>query len=155
MSVPRPNHRWEYHRQAVERTLNWAEQCKEAHGRPSEQGLFGIVQGGTDGALRQMCARRLIELDLPGYAIGGLAVGEGFAAMVDVLNQTAPLLPEGKPRYLMGVGYPRDIAAAVAAGRGHVRLRTADAQRAQRLCLHGRWPASAEEQPVCAGWAAD
>lgn len=106
----------EYHRQAVERTIRWARICKEVHARPDEQGLFAIVQGGTDGALRRECLERLVELDFPGYAIGGLAVGEGYEAMVGVLNEAAPQLPEDRPRYLMGVGYPRDIVAAVAAG---------------------------------------
>jgi queuine tRNA-ribosyltransferase len=106
----------EYHVQAVERTLRWAEMCVTAHGRPDEQSLFGIVQGGTDLALRAKCAEKLIALDLPGYAIGGLAVGEGFEGMKSVLGGTTPILPENKPRYLMGVGFPRDIIEAVAAG---------------------------------------
>ncbi len=106
----------EVHRLAVERTLRWARQCVEAHARPDEQGLFGIVQGGGDLALREYCAHELVAMDLPGYAIGGLAVGEGFQTMVRVLEHTTPLLPADKPRYLMGVGFPRDIVAAVAAG---------------------------------------
>jgi queuine tRNA-ribosyltransferase len=106
----------EVQRAAVERTLRWAEQCLLAHRRPADQGLFGIVQGGTDLSLRARCADRLIELDLPGYAIGGLAVGEGFEAMKAVLAATTPRLPASKPRYLMGVGFPRDIVAAVASG---------------------------------------
>jgi queuine tRNA-ribosyltransferase len=106
----------EYHVEAVERTLKWARICVEAHARPDLQALFGIVQGGTDRALRERCAKELIQLDLPGYAIGGLAVGEGFEAMKAVLEFVTPLLPADRPRYLMGVGYPRDIAAAVRAG---------------------------------------
>ncbi len=106
----------EYHRAAVDRTLRWAKRCVAAHARPAEQGLFGIVQGGGDLDLRAHCAAELIALDLPGYAVGGLAVGEGFETMLKVLNHTTPLLPENKPRYLMGVGFPRDIVAAVAAG---------------------------------------
>lgn len=106
----------EYHVTAVDRTLRWARQCIEAHARPAEQALFGIVQGGTYPDLRRRCAEELVALDLPGYAIGGLAVGEGFEAMKGVLDRVTPLLPSDKPRYLMGVGYPRDIAAAVAAG---------------------------------------
>jgi len=105
-----------YHLEAIERTLRWAELCKRAHGRAGDQSLFGIVQGGTDLELRASCAQKLIELDFPGYALGGLAVGEGFEAMVRVLNATTPLLPANKPRYLMGVGFPKDIVAAVAAG---------------------------------------
>jgi queuine tRNA-ribosyltransferase len=106
----------EYHRTAVERTLRWSRHCIESHARPSEQALFGIVQGGTDMALREHCAAELIKLDFPGYAIGGLAVGEGFEAMKSILGHVTPMLPPEKPRYLMGVGYPRDLAAAVASG---------------------------------------
>jgi queuine tRNA-ribosyltransferase len=113
---PRADAPIEYHREAVERTLRWAGQCQAAHARPSDQALFGIVQGGTNLDLRALCAEKLLALDLPGYAIGGLAVGEGFEAMARVLNAIAPLLPDDKPRYLMGVGFPRDIVAAVAAG---------------------------------------
>jgi queuine tRNA-ribosyltransferase len=106
----------EYQVQALERTLRWAELCVEAHARPADQSLFGIVQGGTDLELRGRCAERLMALDLPGYAIGGLAVGEGFEAMKTVLAGVTPMLPAGKPRYLMGVGFPRDLVEAVAAG---------------------------------------
>ena len=106
----------EYQRAAVERTVRWAEQCLRSHARPNDQSLFGIVQGGTDLDLRAECARRLIELDFPGYAVGGLAVGEGFDAMKAVLASITPLLPADRPRYLMGVGFPRDIVAAVASG---------------------------------------
>jgi queuine tRNA-ribosyltransferase len=113
---PDPNKPREYQVQAVERTLRWANECARAHARPNEQSLFGIVQGGTDEALRQMCARELIGMNFPGYAVGGLAVGEGFEAMKRVLAYTTPMLPSDKPRYLMGVGFPRDIVAAVAAG---------------------------------------
>ena len=105
-----------YHVEALDRTLRWAELCVAAHGRPGDQSLFGIIQGGTDLDLRGRCAERLMELDFPGYAIGGLAVGEGFEAMKAVLAAVAPMLPPGKPRYLMGVGFPRDIVEAVASG---------------------------------------
>jgi queuine tRNA-ribosyltransferase len=106
----------EYHVTAVERTLRWARLCLDAHARPERQALFGIVQGGTDRGLRERCAAELIRMDFPGYAIGGLAVGEGFEAMRSVLSFVTPLLPADKPRYLMGVGYPRDIVAAVREG---------------------------------------
>jgi len=106
----------EYHRTAVERTLRWAEQCRSAHARPAEQALFGIVQGGTDLALREFCTQKLIDMDFPGYAVGGLAVGEGFEGTKAVLESVTPALPAQKPRYLMGVGFPRDIVAAVACG---------------------------------------
>jgi queuine tRNA-ribosyltransferase len=113
---PNPNLPREYQVQAVERTLQWAKQCAGAHARSGEQSLFGIVQGGTDERLRMHCAEQLVAMDLPGYAIGGLAVGEGFEAMKQVLGYTAPALPQDKPRYLMGVGFPSDIVEAVAAG---------------------------------------
>ncbi|WP_428940936.1 tRNA guanosine(34) transglycosylase Tgt [Fontivita pretiosa] len=113
---PDPNKPLEYHRLAVERTLRWAAECQQAHARPNDQSLFGIVQGGTDPSLRTLCAEKLIAMDFPGYAIGGLAVGEGFEATVAVLRLVTPMLPEDKPRYLMGVGYPRDIVEAVGNG---------------------------------------
>jgi queuine tRNA-ribosyltransferase len=106
----------EVQRQAVQRTIRWAQQSLAAHGRANEQGLFGIVQGGVDLDLRRQCAAELAAMDFSGYAIGGLAVGEGFEGMLTVLREIGPALPADKPRYLMGVGFPRDIVAAVAAG---------------------------------------
>jgi queuine tRNA-ribosyltransferase len=106
----------EYHIEAINRTLRWADQSKAAHARPDDQSLFGIVQGGTDPDLRRQSAEALIAMDFPGYAVGGLAVGEGFDAMVKVLGYTTPMLPVEKPRYLMGVGFPKDIVAAIASG---------------------------------------
>src|SRR5205823_2748015 len=106
----------EYHLAAVERTLRWAAECIAHHKRPDDQSLFAIVQGGTDLDLRRRCTERLVEMNFPGYAIGGLAVGEGFEAMKQVLATSTPLLPADRPRYLMGVGFPCDIIAAVAAG---------------------------------------
>jgi queuine tRNA-ribosyltransferase len=106
----------EYQKQALQRTLRWARQSIESHARPNDQALFGIVQGGTSRELRTQCAEELLTLDLPGYAVGGLAVGEGFEAMKQVLSFTTPVLPTNKPRYLMGVGFPRDIVAGVARG---------------------------------------
>lgn len=100
---------------AVERTLGWAGRCKRAHGN-SNQLLFGIVQGGTDGDLRGYCAGELVKLDFDGYALGGLGVGEGHEKMIEAVGHTTKLLPEDKPRYLMGVGTPADIVAAVRAG---------------------------------------
>jgi queuine tRNA-ribosyltransferase len=103
-------------RMANERTIRWLERCKAAHGRPREQALFGIVQGGTDLELRSRSAEQVCGVDLPGYAIGGVAVGEGPEEIGRVVRHTAPLLPDGRPRYLMGVGYERDLLAAVLAG---------------------------------------
>ncbi len=104
---------------ANERTIRWLERCAEAHassGRDEIQSLFGIVQGGTDFEKRAWSAERVCSVELPGYAIGGVAVGEGFEEIVSVVRHTAPLLPVEKPRYLMGVGYERDLVAAVRAG---------------------------------------
>jgi queuine tRNA-ribosyltransferase len=102
-------------KKAVERTINWAKRSKNAHSNASQL-LFGIVQGGTDLELRSYCASELIKLDFDGYAIGGLSVGEGRDDMIKTVAHTTELLPEAKARYLMGVGMPADIIAAVRAG---------------------------------------
>jgi len=101
--------------EAVDRTVRWAKQCKEAHSNPRQM-LFAIVQGGIDLTMRQQCAADLVKMDFDGYAIGGLSVGEGHENMTKTVSHTAPLLPENKPRYLMGVGMPPDIIAACLAG---------------------------------------
>ena len=95
-------------------TLDWARRSRAAYRGPGM--LFGIVQGGTDEGLRRSSAAALTELDLPGYAVGGVAVGEPKVAIRDVTQLTASLLPDGKPRYLMGVGTPADLLASVRAG---------------------------------------
>ncbi len=100
---------------AVRRTIHWAQQCRDAH-TDHNQALFGIVQGGLDVDLRQRSAEALIDIGFDGYAIGGLSVGETHEQMVSVLDATACDLPADRPRYLMGVGMPRDIVRAVAAG---------------------------------------
>lgn len=100
---------------AVDRTTRWARICDHARTR-SDQALFGIVQGGTDEALRARSARDLAVLDLPGYAVGGLAVGESDADLWRTLAFTAPLLPADRPRYLMGVGLPPQILEGIAHG---------------------------------------
>lgn len=102
--------------EAHERTLRWLERCVRAHARPQDQALFGIVQGATNLDLRRRSVEGVCAHDLPGFAIGGVAVGEGTDAIRKVVEFTAPLLPESKPRYLMGVGYERDVVMAVAAG---------------------------------------
>jgi len=102
-------------RRAVERTVAWAGRCARAR-RRQDQALFGIHQGGLDAALRREYTERLLELDLPGYAVGGLAVGEERPAMLDALSAAAPALPDDRPRYLMGVGTPRDILEGIARG---------------------------------------
>ncbi|MFN0131930.1 MAG: tRNA guanosine(34) transglycosylase Tgt [Phycisphaerales bacterium] len=101
---------------ANERTVRWLERCKAAHSRAHDQALFGIIQGGTDLDQRSWSAERISNIDLPGYAIGGVAVGEDADQIARVVRHTAPLMPAEKPRYLMGVGYERDIVAAVRAG---------------------------------------
>ena len=100
---------YEYMLASVDRTTRWAKRCKEAHQRPDEQGLFGIIQGGEYEDLRKRSAEALVELDFPGYAIGGLSVGEPKDVMNKVLDFTAPLMPADKPRYLMGVGSPDSL----------------------------------------------
>lgn len=100
---------YDYMKASVERTSRWAERCLEAHARPNDQALFGIVQGGEFEALRKQSAKDLISMDFPGYAIGGLSVGESKEVMNEVLEFTTPLLPTDKPRYLMGVGSPRSL----------------------------------------------
>lgn len=102
--------------QSLDRTSRWLERCNKTHQRKEEQALFGIVQGGTNPDLRARSVEQVCSLDLPGYAIGGVAVGESPEKIVEIVNFTANLLPEKKPRYLMGVGYERDLVAAVAAG---------------------------------------
>lgn len=101
--------------EAVERTVRWADQCRRAHQR-DDQALFGIVQGGLDIELRRWCAERLIDMGFDGYALGGLSVGETHEQMVAVLDAVVDELPPSRPRYLMGVGLPRDIFRAVSAG---------------------------------------
>jgi queuine tRNA-ribosyltransferase len=100
---------------AVRRTTHWAERCRAAHRRP-DQALFGIVQGGVNLELRAESAKALGRLEFPGYAIGGLSVGESHAELLAVLQATVPLLPDDRPHYLMGVGRPQDIVQAVARG---------------------------------------
>ena len=100
---------------ATQRTIRWAQRCRDAHTR-ADQALFGIVQGGSHADLRAECAERLIEMDFPGYAIGGVSVGESREEVLKALEVTAPFLPANRPRYLMGVGRPQDILAAVVRG---------------------------------------
>lgn len=104
-----------YNQRALDRTHRWAERCHVAHSRP-DQALFGIVQGGVFPDLRIASAKFLTQLDFPGYAIGGLAVGETKEQMYATLDVTCPHMPQYKPRYLMGVGAPEDIVEAVYRG---------------------------------------
>ncbi|KAK6246010.1 hypothetical protein SCA6_009100 [Theobroma cacao] len=102
--------------EAMYRTLRWIDRCIAAHKRPHEQNLFGIVQGGLDPVLRDICVRGLVDRNLPGYAIGGLAGGEDKDSFWRVVAQCTAALPEDKPRYVMGVGYPLDIVVCSALG---------------------------------------
>lgn len=105
----------EYNEQALERTHRWAESCLKAKQR-EDQALFGIVQGGVFADLRAQSAKFIASLGFPGIAIGGLSVGESKRELLEVLDGVNPLLPEDRPRYLMGVGSPEDIVEAVARG---------------------------------------
>lgn len=107
---------YDYIKKSIERTSRWAERGLRAHKNPKIQALFGIVQGGGHKALREQSARDLVSLDFPGYSIGGLSVGESKAEMNHVLDFTTPLLPENKPRYLMGVGSPDALIDGVIRG---------------------------------------
>ncbi|MBE0597732.1 MAG: tRNA guanosine(34) transglycosylase Tgt [Desulfuromonadales bacterium] len=105
----------DYAAKSVRKTLRWAEACLQHHRRP-DQALFAIVQGSVYDDLRRDCARQLTALDFPGYAVGGVSVGEGLELLKKVVDFTAPFLPENKPRYLMGVGLPEDILESVERG---------------------------------------
>ena len=108
-----------YAMQALERTTRWALRCRDyfkEHGDPAKQALFGIVQGSTYPELRKLSARQLVELDFPGYAIGGLSVGEPKDKMLSTLEAVEPELPAQKPRYLMGVGTPEELWEGVERG---------------------------------------
>jgi queuine tRNA-ribosyltransferase len=145
---------------AVRRTVLWAERCRAAQ-RRNDQSLFAIIQGGTSQSLRAECARALVAMDFPGYALGGFSVGESEGQMLEVLGPAAELLPPEKPRYLMGVGRPLDLVEAVARGidmfdcvlptrngrnacafvpEGTLRLRNA---------RHGRDPAPLQSDCMC------
>jgi queuine tRNA-ribosyltransferase len=103
-------------KQALRRTHNWAVRCREAHPDDDTQALFGIVQGGIYEDLRAESAEFIQSLDFPGYAIGGLAVGETKAEQYNALDMTMPMMHEHKPRYLMGVGDPDDLCEAILRG---------------------------------------
>ena len=107
---------YNYIKNSMERTTRWAKRCKDYHKNTDKQNLFGIVQGGFYKDLRKQSVEELVELDLPGYAIGGISVGEPKEDFLDILRYTAPLLPEDKPRYLMGVGSPDYLIEAAMSG---------------------------------------
>lgn len=137
--VPYPAE-YDYTKASMERTTRWAKRSKEAHQRKDSQGLFGIVQGGMYKDLRKQSAEELVELDFPGYAVGGLSVGEPAELMYDILEYTTPFLPEDKPRYLMGVGTPDYLIEAVLRGIDMCDcvLPTRIARNGSALTSHGK-----------------
>jgi queuine tRNA-ribosyltransferase len=118
--------------EAMERTHRWLERCVKAHSRPQEQALFGIVQGSIYEDLREQSARTVTSFDLPGFAVGGVAVGEDRPLIEKIVLFTTPLLPAAKPRYLMGVGTPWDLIYAVRCG-----IDMFDCVLPTRLARHG------------------
>ena len=124
----------EYGQHSLERTARWLERCLKAKTR-DDQALFAIVQGGVDQVLRARSLEATVPFNTPGFAIGGLAVGETKEEMYPMVNFSASRLPQTKPRYLMGVGHPDDLVASI--GRGHVRLRLPDAHRTVRVRADG------------------
>lgn len=112
--IPYPSSH-DYAAQSIKKTLRWAEACQKAHAR-NDQALFGIAQGSVYQDLRRECAEQLAKMDFPGYAIGGVSVGEGLDLLKQVVEFTEPFLPEHKPRYLMGVGLPEDILESIERG---------------------------------------
>lgn len=106
---------YDYVQKSSDRTFRWLERCKAAHKR-EDQALFGIIQGGMYRELREKSARDITSIDLPGYAIGGLSVGEPAEKMYEMLDYTTPLMPKHKPRYLMGVGAPENLIEGVIRG---------------------------------------
>ena len=123
---------YDYTKKSMERTTRWAKRCKDAHKSIDKNALFGIVQGGFFKDLRKQSAEDLIALDFPGYAIGGISVGEPKEEFLDILKYTAPLLPENKPRYLMGVGTPDYLIEAAMAG-----IDMCDCVLPTRIARHG------------------
>ena len=106
---------YDYSKKSILKTVAWAEECLNSHSR-EDQMLFGIVQGSTYSDLRMDCAKALAAMNFPGYAIGGVSVGEGLELLKKVVEDTEPFLPEKKPRYLMGVGLPEDILESIERG---------------------------------------
>ena len=122
---------YEYTKKSMERTTRWAVRCKNAH-NDTNQGLFGIIQGGFYKDLRKISVEDLTKLDFPGYAIGGISVGEPKEKFLDILRYTTPLMPQNKPRYLMGVGTPDYLIEAALSG-----IDMCDCVLPTRLARHG------------------
>ncbi len=129
---------FEYAQASVDMTSRWAERCIKSHQR-EDQALFGIVQGGVFQDLREKSARDLIPLDFPGYAVGGLMIGEDKTLTWPICKAVCEILPVEKPRYLMGVGTPEDFLDAIALGVDMFDLRRTDAARPQLTLLNMEW----------------
>ena len=129
--IPYPSER-KYVEDSMMRTLRWAERGKAAHARSEEQALFGIVQGGDHEDLRHYCAEKLVEMDFPGYAIGGTSVGEDKETMKRMVQMSAEKLPYDKPRYLMGVGAVNDLLEAIS-----LNIDMCDCVLPTRIARHG------------------
>ena len=123
---------YEYTKKSMERTTRWAKRCQVAHKNTENQGLFGIIQGGFYKDLREKSAEDLIKMDFPGYAIGGISVGEPKEEFLDILRYVTPLMPANKPRYLMGVGTPDYLIEAAIAG-----IDMCDCVLPTRIARHG------------------
>lgn len=121
-----------YIKDSMDRTIRWLKRCKESHNNIENQSLFAIVQGGMYKDLRKECANIMVDMDFPGYAIGGLSVGEPKDEMIDILSDTVNILPEDKPRYLMGVGTPDYLFEAVEHG-----IDMCDCVEPTRIARHG------------------
>ena len=122
---------YEYTKKSMERTTRWAKRCKDSH-KTQNQALFGIIQGGFYKDLRDKSLEDLIKLDFPGYAIGGISVGEPKDKFLDILYYITPKMPQNKPRYLMGVGTPDYLIEASIAG-----IDMCDCVLPTRLARHG------------------
>lgn len=129
--IPFPATR-EYAERSMQRTLRWAERGKNANARPEDQAIFGIVQGGNNADLRQYCAEKLVEMDFPGYAIGGTSVGEDKETFLRMVKMSTDYLPLDKPRYLMGVGAVNDLLEAVT-----LNIDMCDCVLPTRIARHG------------------
>lgn len=131
---------YDYMKKSVERTLRWAKRGKEFHQNTKKQALFGIVQGGEFQELREQCAKALVEMDFPGYSIGGTSVGEPKEVMYQMINDAVAYLPTNKPRYLMGVGNPIDLIEGAIRGIDMFDcvLPTRVARHGAAMTTHGR-----------------
>ena len=129
-----------YVKQSMERTARWLARCKKAHRNTEEQSLFGIMQGGMYPDLRRQSAEEIVEMDLPGYAVGGLSVGEPKELMYEVMDHCLDCLPNNKPRYLMGVGSPGCLLEGVERGIDMFDcvLPTRIARNGMAMTSHGR-----------------